>query len=65
MNKQWGTEVDVLPYMSVTCPVSHLEMSALKAAAPSNTTHHPNVENNGHERCGGEERMPKYNNKHG
>jgi hypothetical protein len=50
MNKQCGTEVDVLFDMAVTCPVFHLEMSALKAAAFINTTHHPNVENNGHER---------------
>ena len=28
------TEVDVLEFMDVTCPVFHLEMSALKAAAP-------------------------------
>ena len=35
------TEVDVLYRMSVTSPVSHLEMSALKAAAFLNTTHHP------------------------
>ena len=27
------TEVDVLEFMDVTCPVSHLEMSALKARA--------------------------------
>jgi hypothetical protein len=27
--------------MFVTFPVSHLEISALKAPAPKNTTHHP------------------------
>ena len=48
-------QVDVLPPMAVTCPVSHLEMLALKAAADRNTTHHPNVENNGHEKGGGHE----------
>tara|TARA_B110000090_G_C12977045_1_gene291231 strand:- start:101 stop:226 length:126 start_codon:yes stop_codon:yes gene_type:complete len=39
--------------MYFTCPVSHLEMSALKAAASENTTHHPNVEINGHEKVDG------------
>jgi hypothetical protein len=40
-NKQCGTEVDVLPFMFVTSPVCHLEMSALNAAVFINTTHHP------------------------
>ena len=54
MNKQGGTEVDVLFSMNVTCPVFHLEMSALKAAAPKNTTHHPKrIENNGHKKVKG------------
>ena len=46
-------ELDVLELMSVACPVSHLKMSALKAAAPSNTTQHPNVVNNEHEKVEG------------
>ena len=41
MNKKCRTAVDVLYSMVVTCPVCHLEMSALNAAAPVNTTHHP------------------------
>ena len=41
MNKQCGTEVDVLLRKVVTCPVSHLEMSALNAVAPENATHQP------------------------
>ena len=43
--------MDVLDSIFVTFPGSHLEMSALNAAADWNTTHHPNIENNnGHER---------------
>jgi len=39
-------------------------MSALKAAASENTTHHPNVEINGHEK-GGQEKMQKHNKQQG
>jgi hypothetical protein len=39
--------------MFVTSPVCHLEMSALNSAVFINTTHHPNVENNGHEKVKG------------
>jgi len=59
MNNKVKQEVDVLSFMYVTYPVSHLEMSALNAAANRNTTHHPNVENNGHEKGGGQERCEK------
>jgi hypothetical protein len=62
MIKQCGTEVDVLLDMSPTCSISHLEMSALKAAALLNTTHHPKrIENNGHEKSGGQERRQETN----
>jgi hypothetical protein len=57
------TEVDVLPYMSVTCPISHLEMSALKAPAPANTTHHPKRSKQWARR-GGWARNDADNNKH-
>jgi hypothetical protein len=53
MNNKVKQEVDVLSFMYVTFPVSHLEMSALNAAANRNTTHHPNVENNGREKVEG------------
>jgi hypothetical protein len=39
MNKQGGTEGDVLLFICVTCLVSHLEMSALNLLARQNTTH--------------------------
>jgi hypothetical protein len=48
MNK-WRIEVDVLRVMEVIFLMSHLEISALNAAAFSNTTHHPNGQHNGHD----------------
>jgi len=47
MIKKCGPEVDVLIGMDSTLPVSQLEILALNASADLNTTHHPNVENNG------------------
>tara|TARA_B110000090_G_C13225010_1_gene386338 strand:- start:70 stop:276 length:207 start_codon:yes stop_codon:yes gene_type:complete len=56
------TEVDVLAYMFVTIPVSHLEMSALKAAALLNTTHHPKRRKQWARKGGCQEMMPKATN---
>ena len=59
MTKQCGTEVDVLSDMDCTFPVSHLEMSALKAPADRNTTHHPKRQKQWAPKGGGQEGMQK------
>ena len=62
MNKQCGTEVDVLLFMFPTFPVSHLEMSALKAPVSRNTTHHPKRRKQWTRKGGWQEMMPKTTN---